>query len=280
MGVFMGFVLLGCGKGATVVAAVPVPAGVASTLAGGSPTATKPIVWDVPDHMKRKVIREQRAGFKQKVVALTFDDGPSPNVTPQVLQTLEKEGIRATFFMVGVQMHRNPDMVKTVLGKGHVLGAHTYTHSWHPYTQMAQAEFEQWEALGKELAGKETRLFRPPFGRTKSAYSQVALKRGYPLILWTNSGADTAKRATPTTIYTNVVNNIHPGDIILLHDNDDKQDTAKALPRIIATLKKQGYGFVTVPEMLEAWESERKARLAKAAEKKKSPSKKSPVKQK
>ncbi len=228
--------------------------------------------------MKRKVVREQRGAFKKKLVALTFDDGPSPNITPQVLQTLEKEGIRATFFMVGVQMHRNPDMVKTVLGKGHVLGAHTYTHSWHPYTQMAQAEFEKWEALGKELAGKETRLFRPPFGRTKSAYAQVALKRGYPLILWTNTGADTAKRATPATIYANVVNNIRPGDIVLLHDNDDKDNTAKALPRIIATLKKQGYGFVTVPEILGAWESERKAHLPKATTKKKS--KKSPVKQK
>jgi peptidoglycan/xylan/chitin deacetylase (PgdA/CDA1 family) len=271
----------GCGKrGTAIVATAPTPAAVASVPAGGSPAITKPIVWDVPADMRRKVIREQRGAFNQKVVALTFDDGPSPNVTPQVLQILEKEGIRATFFMVGVQMQRNPEMAKTVLSKGHVLGAHTYTHSWHPNPKMAQTEFEKWEALGKELTGKETRLFRPPFGRTKSAYSQMALKRGYPLILWTNTGADTSKRATPATIYTNVVKNIRPGDIVLLHDNDDKEKTAKALPRIIATLKKQGYSFVSVPEILEAWETEKKAHLPKTSEKKRNRSKKSSVKQK
>lgn len=244
--------------------------------------AVSSVPWDVPESMKKKTIRNQGRAFSEKTVAFTFDDGPSPNNTPKVLDILDKYGIKATFFLVGLQMQSSPNLVKEVMNRGHVIGNHTFTHSWHPQREMALKEFVRWESLLKELTGRETHLFRPPFGRTNSAFSLVALQRGYPLILWTNSGADTGTKKRDTlaqkaqSVYDNVVGNIHPGDIVILHDNADKAHTVQALPRIIEALKKKGYGFVTVPELLQGWEKAReKAKEQKSKGKSAKPDQKS-----
>src|SRR5262249_8005633 len=88
------------------------------------------------------------------------------------------------------------------------------------------------------------------YGNTHSAYTKEALHRGYANILWSNSSADTATHSAQV-VYDNITQNIHPGDIVLMHDSDDKQHTANALPRVIKYLKKAGYSFVTVPQMLK-----------------------------
>jgi peptidoglycan/xylan/chitin deacetylase (PgdA/CDA1 family) len=107
-------------------------------------------------------------------------------------------------------------------------------------------------AIEKTLGGP-TRLFRSPYGDLRSAYTREALRLKYANILWSNSSADTVTRRADV-VYKNVIQYARPGDIVLMHDSATKAHTAKALPRIIATLKKRGYRFLTVPEMLAQWE--------------------------
>ncbi|GDX40051.1 hypothetical protein LBMAG21_03430 [Armatimonadota bacterium] len=211
--------------------------------------------WDVPESMQGVKIRNQGKGIQKKIVALTFDDGPSANITPQVLGTLSANNVKATFFLMGLHMKTRPELVKEIVSKGHAIGGHTYTHARKPDEYVAEEEIKRWDALFHDITRRTTRLFRPPFGNLRSAYSKAALKAGYPLILWTNTGADTARHINAEKVYTAVMEQLHPGDIILLHDSQDKQHTATALPHIIKTLKEKGYTFVTVPEMLKEWDA-------------------------
>ena len=114
---FSFFILLSC------LGCRPQPKGTVGTVL---PTVgairTQNVVWDVPASMKNRKIRDQGRGFKQKLVALTFDDGPSSNNTPQVLDTLDKYKIKATFFLVGVQMEQHPQLVKEIIKRGHAIG--------------------------------------------------------------------------------------------------------------------------------------------------------------
>ncbi len=258
----------------TVVPDAPKP----SEIASASKPAPAPIVpapepalplghsWDVPESMINMKIRNQGKGIQKKIIALTFDDGPSDTITPQVLETLKANKIKATFFLMGVNMKPRPELVKQIIREGHAVGAHTYTHSRHPDEYVAEEEIRNWDTLFHDITRRTTRLFRPPFGNLKSAYSKAALKAGYPLILWTNTGADTARHINAEKVYTAVMEQLHPGDIVLLHDSMDKQHTAKALPRIIQTLKEKGYAFVTVPEMLKEWDAFQSQEHGKSSE--------------
>lgn len=236
----------------SVIALAPKPAPVAPAPEPALPAGPS---WDVPESMKNQKIRNQGKGIQKKIIALTFDDGPSENITPQVLETLKANNVKATFFFMGIQMRARPELVKEIVRQGHAAGGHTYTHARRPDQYTAEEEIKNWDALFLQITRRTTRLFRPPFGKLDSEYSKAALKAGYPLILWTNTGADTAKHINAEKVYEAVMEQLHPGDIILLHDSKDKQHTATALPRIIQTLKERGYSFVTVPEMLKEWDA-------------------------
>jgi peptidoglycan-N-acetylglucosamine deacetylase len=224
----------------------------------------------VPKRYHGRTILNKPKGFNEKVVALTFDDGPEPLVTPLILKTLAKEGAKATFFVIGSYAKRHPDLVLKAVEEGHVVGSHTWTHKAKRTKKQSGPEI-WWTAKSIHNAtGIWPAVFRPPYGIDKAWPAKIARSEGYPSVLWNKSSADTARNATAGSVYWNAATNIRPGDIILFHDGPGKAHTAKAIPKIIATYKKHGYEFITIPEMLRRWDSFASAQwAAKEAKRKK-----------
>jgi peptidoglycan/xylan/chitin deacetylase (PgdA/CDA1 family) len=191
----------------------------------------------------------------EKVVALTFDDGPHPKFTPEILDILDKYHIRATFFMVGKEMAKYPTVVSEVVRRGHVIGNHTYSHPHNiELDTRAQVvrEVERCEQAIEKLTGKRTHLFRPPRGLIDGTVFSVANDEGYRVVLWTVS-ADHHDAPTPQLMARRVLRHIRPGGIILAHDGMycTRRKDVKATPLIIKELIRQGYRFVTIPELIK-----------------------------
>lgn len=209
-----------------------------------------------------------RVPTSEKVVALTYDDGPDPRFTPKILKILQKSDIKATFFMVGKMMEKNPEIVKQVVKEGHVIGNHTYTH---PHDIELDSEPQIANELGKcenvieKLANKHAWLFRPPRGLINGSVLTIAAKGGYDTVLWTVC-ADHHDAPTPELMAKRVFDRVEPGAIILLHDGSYgiRWKDVKATELIIQGLKKQGYRFVTIPELIEIGKNE--ATRAKSTE--------------
>lgn len=183
---------------------------------------------------------------KEKVVALTFDDGPSSTVTPKLLDLLKEEGVKATFFVEGDFVNANPDVLKREADEGHCIGLHTMHHdySWVKNTQGAIANLQEEEDLVYEICGKRPYLYRPPGGIMNTALCKAL---GRPAILWDVDPLDWKVRDADA-IYNNVMSEVTSGDIVLSHDL--YEPTYQAYKRIIPELKKRGYRFVTVEELL------------------------------
>jgi peptidoglycan-N-acetylglucosamine deacetylase len=188
-------------------------------------------------------------------VALTFDDGPDMKTTPQILRILKQYHVPATFFIIGQRAQAHPEMVRQIYDDGNVIG----NHSWdHPdlvrlSTQKVKDEVEQTDELLYRLIGHHPALFRPPYGAMNKRDIVEVASLGYKVIDWSVDTRDWA--GTPESeILSFVQREIRPGGIILEHcaggKDDDLSNTVKALPQIIETLKKQGYQFVTVPQLL------------------------------
>jgi len=191
---------------------------------------------------------------REKVVALTYDDGPHPIYTPQILRILAQYHIKATFFMIGSRMEQYPDIVRMVAAQGHVIGSHTYTHPSNfedlPPKALRQ-ELEQCDRVITNFTGKQPEYFRPPLGYVNNAVLHAAKLKGYHTVLWTVS-ADHHDAPTPALMAKRVMQRIQPGGIILAHDGsfDSRWKDVAATPLIIDALLKKGYRFVTVPELL------------------------------
>ena len=218
-----------------------------------APTAPLKSDWTVPTNYRSAIIRKRVRYFKPKLIALTFDDGPSMNNTPRILQTLKQHHVHATFFILGNQAKLHPFLVNQIASEGHAIGIHTYTHSRHPSSQQANDEISRTETLLKSITGRSTQLFRPPYGNTKSNYTKSAIKSKYAVIIWTVSAADTATH-DPKMVLDNVTLGVQPGDIVLMHDSGDKRHTADALPKILDRLANKGFTLVTIPDLLNAWD--------------------------
>lgn len=186
----------------------------------------------------------------QKVFALTFDDGPHPTYTPQVLAVLKKRGVKATFFMVGAMVRAYPQMAQKVRNAGHATASHSWSHPLAP--KSPKTEIERTDAVMKSVLGNRNTLFRPPYGLLHNGMADAALGRGESVIIWSSFGADWDKKATAKTIAAKVLRRASPGGIALLHDGGGNRGaTVAALPIIIEALKKRGYRFVTVPQLLK-----------------------------
>ncbi len=201
----------------------------------------------------------------EKVVAITFDDGPNEPYTSQILDILKENGIEATFFVIGKNVELYPDIARRILAEGSVLGNHSYTHNAnHALSEFGARDLERAEKVIYDITGIEPHLYRPPHGK-KTPWELDSLKRNQIIeVLWNASANDQHEVAfigKPTaTEYANaIVKSVHPGSIILLHDGygtthdtakADKSLTVRALPLIIQQLKDKGYTFVTVPALL------------------------------
>lgn len=183
------------------------------------------------------------------VVALTFDDGPHPVYTPQILRILEDHGIPATFFVVGRNAKRSPEILRLMKEKGHALGNHTFSHVRLTAVNNGtlKEEIERTREIILIETGINTSLFRPPFGAFDArSLAEVAL-RNLEVVLWSVDSRDWATHNLGD-IRRNVERKTHSGAIVLLHDVH--QQTVDVLPGLIEFLKQRGYTFVTIPEML------------------------------
>lgn len=175
----------------------------------------------------------------KKTIYLTFDDGPIPDVTPAILKILKKHEIKATFFCVGENIHKYPDIFNQILKDGHAIGNHTYHHlkGWKTPKNNYLLDIEECQKLTK------SNLFRPPYGRaTRSQYSE--LKKSYEIVMWDIMSGDFDISISPQKCLNNVLKYTTNGSIIVFHDNiKAKPRVLYALPLAIEHWIKKGFQF-------------------------------------
>ncbi len=155
-------------------------------------------------------------------VALTFDDGPDPVSTPSILDALDALGWHATFFCLGTQIRRSPDLTRELVSRGHEVGVHGDEHTSHlrrPFTSTIPDVLRARDTL-ENTTGTRARWFRPPYGAVSSSTLLAARQSGLQLVLWTTWGLDWQAHATGRTVAANVARTFHPGATVLLHDSD------------------------------------------------------------
>lgn len=195
----------------------------------------------------------------RKVVALTFDDGPSPSATPRILSMLRAAHAKATFFMLGQAAKAYPEVVRQVARQGMEIGNHTYAHINLKVHSMAQDEADLAKAQKtiQTITGHAPSLMRPPYGAYNASLIPVTQALHLKIILWswTEDPRDWANPGV-AAIVSRVLNHIQPGDIVLFHDGGgDRRQTVEALALIIKDLTAQGYHMVTVSRLLKIGEA-------------------------
>lgn len=201
-----------------------------------------------------------RGTGSRKMVALTFDDGPSPVWTPLILDELKKAGVKATFFMIGRHVERYPDIARRVAAEGHEIGNHSYSHAmmlWRPADQL-EDEISRAERSIVAAAGEKPKYFRPPKAWLSKNEKEKIRDMGYSVVLWDLSSKDWVT-FDDRFIIKYILDRVRPGDIILFHDSGgvfsaeggDRSETVKTIPRLVEQLKAQGYECVTISQLLE-----------------------------
>jgi peptidoglycan/xylan/chitin deacetylase (PgdA/CDA1 family) len=190
------------------------------------------------------------------VVALTFDDGPHPQFTPQVLSILKQHRVPATFFMTGAAMEKHPELVARALREGHVIANHTYSHPQLPKQTRRQLarEVDKTEDVIRRFTRQRSHLLRPPYGMYNQQVCRLAREKHYNVVLWIVC-AENREAPTPEAMARRVLERAKPGGVILAHDGSsneslDRSRTVQSLPLMIEGLRKRGYEFVTVPTLL------------------------------
>lgn len=174
-----------------------------------------------------------------KVIYLTFDDGPTPEITTQVLDILDNYSWKATFFCVGENVQKNPEVYKEILSRGHRTGNHSYNHL-KGYNHSCADYVEN---VKKASTLIDSELFRPPYGRI--TFKQIkALHKDYQIIMWDVITHDYNKKLCPNQVLNNVKNNLRKGSIVVFHDSvKAKSNVITVLPQALEFWKENGYEF-------------------------------------
>jgi len=196
----------------------------------------------------------------ERVVAITFDDGPSPKWTPEILDALKAAQVKATFFMIGEHVKLYPDLAKRVADEGHEIGNHTYDHHGIFYykTEELDKEIRDTQEEIYKAVGITTKYFRPPKAWLTAREKKEIKRIGYETVLWSLNSKDWVN-FDDRYIIKYILHYVRPGDILLFHDsggvfhpdNGNREETVKTIPRLIEKLKDKGYRFVTISELLE-----------------------------
>lgn len=224
----------------------------------------KGMSYELPSHYRGATIEQAKLSPTQKVIALTFDDGPWPKSTAQILDILKANNIKATFFEIGQNLKNYPELGKRVVAEGHVIGNHTW-HHWYHYLnpQAAAFEIESTTDLIYQTTGVKTNLFRPPGGIMRNGVVEYAKNKKYAIVMWSADSVDYSRPSVPRLIH-NIMKETKPGGIVLMHDGGgNRSHTVEALPEVIKDLRNQGYSFVTIPELLELQDKDQKLITAK-----------------
>jgi peptidoglycan/xylan/chitin deacetylase (PgdA/CDA1 family) len=182
-------------------------------------------------------------------VALTFDDGPWPD-TPQFVRVLERDKVPATFFMIGRQVAGHRALLRRELADGDALGNHSFTHPDLVRAGGVAAQLSETSRAIERAAGYRPCIFRPPFGSYDASVVGAALAQGMTTVVWDVDPRDWARPGT-AAIVTRVLDAVRNGSVVLMHDGGGpRQQTLAALPQIIKALRRRGFAFRTVPELL------------------------------
>lgn len=215
-------------------------------------------VYKSPEELAAQDVREKRRGLvlpklargnpAQKILALTFDDGPHPGLTEKLLAILKAKNVKATFFVVGKMVEKQPDLLRRIEADGHVIGNHSFSHvtlTKIPTMEIA-AEYRATNDLVKKILGKPLRFCRPPGGDYDQDVIQTATELGLTTVLWTDDPGDYANPGD-SVIQGRVLRKLTNGGIILLHDGITQ--TLKILPQVIDYAHKHGFRFETIDEL-------------------------------
>ncbi|WP_396153648.1 polysaccharide deacetylase family protein [Flavobacterium sp.] len=190
-------------------------------------------VWDIPNSVN--------------TIYLTFDDGPTPEITERVLEILDKHHIKATFFCIGDNVRKHPEIVQKILSKQHSVGNHTYSHlkGWKTPTKTYISNSEACEIkLNSLFKIRNSKLFRPPYGKITPWQSYKLRKLGYKIIMWDVLSKDYDASISAEKCYENVIQNVFSGSIIVFHDsNKAKENVLNSLEKTIETLKSKEFKF-------------------------------------
>lgn len=195
-----------------------------------------------------------RGSSEKRIISLSFDDGPDNRYTPQILDILDQYHIKATFFLLGVQIEKAPEMLLKIHEKGHEIGNHGWSHK--RYDQMSieavKQDIQKNEDMIVKILHIKTNLLRPPYGLMTEEQVLYSKSKGYKIIDWSVDSTDSEEMITDR-IYKSVVSTTQNGSIILMHcagGNRQPKKTVSVLPDIIIHLQNQGYRFVTVSGLL------------------------------
>ncbi len=185
-------------------------------------------------------------------IALTFDDGPHPEGTPAIVEELARADATATFFLIGEQVERFPELAADIVAAGHEVALHGYRHRLllRRTTAALARDLERGAVVIEAATGVAPRWYRPPYGVFSLGALDVVHRRGWRPILWSRWGADWRRRATAHSIARRAAARLEPGDVVLLHDADHYSSagswraTAAALPAITASVAALGEPFV------------------------------------
>lgn len=177
---------------------------------------------------------------EEKTIYLTFDDGPTPEVTDFVLDELKKFNAKATFFCVGENVKRHHQLYERILEEGHAVGNHTFNHL-NGFRTKNKQYFENIEHAAAHI---HSNLFRPPYGKIKKSQGRKLLKDGYQMIMWSVLSGDFDTSVSPEKCYLNVVRYASEGSIVVMHDSKKaKEKIYVSLPKILNYFSKRGYRF-------------------------------------
>lgn len=201
-------------------------------------------LWN-PRNLRRLSLKPDSS---QKVIALTFDDGPDPRYTGRILDLLKELHVKATFFVVGEKAKQHPQLIDRMIKEGHQVAFHSFEHGNGMFKTpgYTKRDFKKCRELARKY-GWKIRLFRPPWGHTNLWSKYYAKKNGFELAYWNVMAQDWSKHATPVTITTKLMRRIKPGSVICLHDSGGApgapEHTISALKQVLPWLLRQGYEF-------------------------------------
>ncbi len=209
-----------------------------------------------------------RGPLDQRVVALTYDDGPNPPYTERILDVLKTESVHATFFVVGRAIQAHPQTLRRIKREGHAIGNHTWDHPHLVMLSRSQIrnQLVRTDAVLRGVADVRSRLMRPPFGARDWEVLDEARKLGYTVVMWSVPLPNDWQLPGDTTIARRVLSHVQDGSIIVLHDGNrgqlcdgskrsevricDRSQDVGATRLIVESLKRKGYRFVTIPQLM------------------------------